>query len=103
MTAAASLKAASALVIGAGVTGLQAASVFKRQGCRVTILDISPHAEELAKSVGAGFSMAQSRDELAALLMAKVSSLPQPRHRTEIRRKLFPKTCFHRCNPEPSL
>lgn len=71
MTAAASLKAASALVIGAGVTGLQAASVFKRQGCRVTILDISPHAEELAKSVGAGFSMAQSRDELAALLNGK--------------------------------
>ena len=71
LMAAASLKAASALVIGAGVTGLQAASVFKRQGCRVTILDISPHAEELAKSVGAGFSMAQSRDELAALLNGK--------------------------------
>lgn len=71
MTAAASLKAASALVIGAGVTGLQAASVFKRQGCRVTILDITPQAEELAKSVGADFSMAQNRDDLAVLLNGK--------------------------------
>ncbi len=71
MTAAASLKAATALVIGAGVTGLQAASVFKRLGCRVTILDINDQNRELAKSVGADFATAATKEELSALLTGK--------------------------------
>lgn len=64
MTAAASIKAAAALVIGAGVTGLQAASVFKRIGCRVTVLDINEQGRELAKSVGADFIMAPTEQDL---------------------------------------
>lgn len=71
MTAAASIKAASALVIGAGVTGLQAASVFKRNGCRVTILDINEQSKELAASVGADFIMADTDEKLNAILKDK--------------------------------
>lgn len=71
MTTAASIKAASALVIGTSVTGLQAASVFKRQGCRVTILDINEKQRELALSVGAEFAMANNKEELDELLTNK--------------------------------
>ncbi len=71
MTAAASIKAANALIIGTSVAGLQAASVFKRQGCRVTIVDINEKSKELAKSVGADFAMAANKEELNALLADK--------------------------------
>ncbi|MCM1322687.1 MAG: hypothetical protein NC218_00700 [Acetobacter sp.] len=71
MTAAASIKAATALIIGTSVTGLQAASVFKRQGCRVTIVDINEKSKELAQSVGAEFAMAPNKEELNKLLTNK--------------------------------
>lgn len=71
MTAAASIKAAKALIIGASVTGLQAAAVFKRQGCLVTILDINDKAGELAASVGAAFATAATPEELTALITDK--------------------------------
>lgn len=57
MTAAATLKASTALVIGASVTGLQAATVLHRLGINVTLSDINPSAEELALSVGAKFNL----------------------------------------------
>lgn len=71
MTAAASIKAATALIIGTSVTGLQAASVFKRQGCRVTIVDINEKSKELAQSVGAEFAMAPNKEMLNELLAGK--------------------------------
>lgn len=71
MTAAASIKAAATLIIGTSVTGLQAASVFKRQGCRVTIVDINEKSKELAQSVGADFAMAPNKEELSNLLTDK--------------------------------
>lgn len=71
MTAAASLKASTALIIGAGVTGLQAASVLKRMGCRVTILDINESYRELALSVGAEFALAPTEEDLINLLNNK--------------------------------
>lgn len=71
MTAAASIKAANALIIGTSVTGLQAASAFKRQGCRVTIIDINEKSKELAKSVGADFAMAANKEELNNILIDK--------------------------------
>lgn len=71
MTAAASLKPAAALVAGAGVTGLQAASVFKHMGCRVTMLDTEQKAEELAHSVGADFIRSQPDTDFHALLSGK--------------------------------
>ncbi len=71
MTAAASIKAAAALIVGTSVTGLQAASVFKRQGCRVTILDINEKSKELAQSVGADFAMAPNKEALNELLTGK--------------------------------
>jgi len=71
MTAAASLKAASALVVGASLTGLQASSYLKKAGCRVTLSDINPQNKDLAASVGANFSSASSFDEITALLKNK--------------------------------
>ncbi len=71
MTAAASIKAAHALIIGTSVAGLQAATIFKRQGCRVTIVDINEKSKELAQSVGASFAMADNKEELNALLTDK--------------------------------
>lgn len=71
MTAAASIKAATTLIVGTSVTGLQAASVFKRQGCRVTILDINEKSKELAQSVGAEFAMAPNKESLNELLTGK--------------------------------
>lgn len=71
VTAAASLTAANTLIIGTSVTGLQSAAVFKRQGCRVTILDINEKSKELAISVGAEFAMAPNKEELNKLLINK--------------------------------
>ncbi len=71
MTAATSIKAASALIIGTSITGLQASSVFKRQGCQVTIVDINEKNKELAQSVGANFAMAPNKETLNKLLTNK--------------------------------
>lgn len=71
MTAAATIKATQAVIIGTSVAGLQAATVFKRQGSRVTIVDINEKSAELAQSVGASFAMANNKEELNALLSDK--------------------------------
>lgn len=71
ITASTSIKPTSALVIGSSITGLQAATVFKRQGCKVTILDINENNKELAQSVGATFSIAKTKQDLIALIKDK--------------------------------
>lgn len=68
ITAATAIKASNALVIGASITGLQAASVFKKQGCKTTILDIKEENKELVQSVGANFIKANTQQELSELL-----------------------------------
>lgn len=68
ITAATSIKATSALIIGASITGLQAATIFKKQGCKVTILDINEQTKELAQSVGANFTSANTKHELIDLI-----------------------------------
>ncbi len=68
MTAATTTKALNALVIGAGITGLQAALTLKRAGCRVTIADINEKNEDLAKSVGAKFVINHSLEDTQLLL-----------------------------------
>ena len=71
MTGAATTKACTALIIGASITGLQAATVFKRQGCSVTIADINEQAEELAKSIGVGFIKIEKTEEIRKILSDK--------------------------------
>ena len=68
ITASTSIKSTSALVIGASITGLQATSIFKKQGCKVTILDIDEKNKELAQSVGANFIITKSEHELINLI-----------------------------------
>ena len=66
-TAASSIKALQALVIGASITGLQAATILKKVGCQVTLSDISEKAKDLAISVGASFILLpQNISELIA-------------------------------------
>ena len=55
MTAAGTLRPASALVIGAGVAGLQAIATARRLGAVVTGVDVRPAAREQIESLGAKF------------------------------------------------
>ena len=55
MTAAGTIKPANALVIGAGVAGLQAIATAKRLGAAVTAIDVRPAVREQVESLGAKF------------------------------------------------
>src|SRR5829696_3750344 len=55
MTAAGTLTAARAFVIGAGVAGLQAIATAKRLGARVEAYDVRPAVKEQVQSLGAKF------------------------------------------------
>jgi NAD(P) transhydrogenase subunit alpha len=54
-TAAGTIRPAQALVIGAGVAGLQAIATAKRIGCVVTAIDVRPAVQEQVESLGAKF------------------------------------------------
>jgi NAD(P) transhydrogenase subunit alpha len=55
MTAAGTLRPAQALIIGAGVAGLQAIATAKRLGAVVTAVDVRPSVQEQIESLGARF------------------------------------------------
>ena len=55
MTAAGTLRPATALVIGAGVAGLQAIATAKRIGAVVTAIDVRPAVREQVESLGAKY------------------------------------------------
>lgn len=55
MTAAGTIPPAKALVLGAGVAGLQAIATCKRLGARVEAYDIRPAVKEQVESLGATF------------------------------------------------
>jgi H+-translocating NAD(P) transhydrogenase subunit alpha len=55
MTAAGTLQAVKAFVIGAGVAGLQAIATARRLGAVVTAYDVRPAVKEQVQSVGAKF------------------------------------------------
>ena len=55
MTAAGTLKPAAALIVGAGVAGLQAIATAKRLGAVVTAIDVRPSVAEQVESLGARF------------------------------------------------
>ena len=55
MTAAGTLRPVQALVIGAGVAGLQAIATAKRLGAVVTAVDVRPAVKEQIESLGAKF------------------------------------------------
>ncbi len=56
MTSAGTLPPAKAVIIGAGVAGLQAISVLKRMGANVIATDIRPESKSEIESVGAKFT-----------------------------------------------
>jgi NAD(P) transhydrogenase subunit alpha len=55
MTAAGTVAPAKALVLGAGVAGLQAIATAKRLGCAVSAFDVRPEVKEQVESLGAKF------------------------------------------------
>lgn len=55
MTAAGTIPPAKALVLGAGVAGLQAIATAKRMGCVVSAFDVRPAVKEQVQSLGAKF------------------------------------------------
>jgi len=55
MTAAGTVKAARALVLGAGVAGLQAIATAKRLGAVIEAFDVRPAVKEQVESLGAKF------------------------------------------------
>ncbi len=63
MTAAGTVKAARALVLGAGVAGLQAIATAKRLGCVVEAFDVRPAVKEQVASLGAKFVEVPLSDE----------------------------------------
>lgn len=66
MTAAGTIKPAKALVIGAGVAGLQAIATAKRMGAIVSAFDVRPAVKEQVESLGAKFVEVPSDETEAA-------------------------------------
>ena len=63
MTAAGTIPPANALVIGAGVAGLQAIATAKRLGARVSAFDTRPAVQEQVESLGARFVEMELEEE----------------------------------------
>ncbi|MBX3638886.1 MAG: Re/Si-specific NAD(P)(+) transhydrogenase subunit alpha [Nitrosomonas sp.] len=63
MTAAGTVKAARALILGAGVAGLQAIATAKRLGAVVEAFDVRPAVKEQVESLGAKFVEVPLTDE----------------------------------------
>ncbi|MTI86814.1 MAG: Re/Si-specific NAD(P)(+) transhydrogenase subunit alpha [Balneolaceae bacterium] len=63
MTAAGTIPPAKALILGAGVAGLQAIATCKRLGARVEAYDIRPVVKEQVESLGASFVEIELQEE----------------------------------------
>lgn len=59
MTAAGTIRPAKALILGAGVAGLQAISTARRLGAKVEAFDVRPAVKEQVQSLGATFLEAE--------------------------------------------
>ncbi|WP_160122611.1 Re/Si-specific NAD(P)(+) transhydrogenase subunit alpha [Rhodovarius lipocyclicus] len=66
MTAAGTIPAANAFVMGAGVAGLQAIATARRLGARVSATDVRPAAKEEIKSLGATYVGYEDEESRAA-------------------------------------
>ncbi len=62
-TAAGTVRPAKALVLGAGVAGLQAIATCRRLGARVEAFDIRPEVKEQVESLGADFLELEGMEE----------------------------------------
>jgi NAD(P) transhydrogenase subunit alpha len=63
MTAAGTIRPAKVLVIGAGVSGLQAIATAKRLGSQVEAFDVRPIVKEQVESLGAKFIEVESTED----------------------------------------
>jgi len=71
------LKAATVLVVGAGVVGLQAIATAKRMGATVTAVDVRDEARKTAASLGAKIAGFEIPAELAAGPDGRSLALPE--------------------------
>ncbi len=83
MTAAGTIPPAKAIVIGAGVAGLQAIATAKRLGAVVTAFDTRPAAGEEVKSVGAEFVSLEVPHEQAEDVGGYAKELPPEFYKKE--------------------
>ena len=63
MTAAGTIRPAKALVLGAGVAGLQAIATAKRLGAQVEAFDVRPVVKEQVESLGAKFIQVEAGED----------------------------------------
>lgn len=66
MTAAGTIAPARAMILGAGVAGLQAIATARRMGAIVSATDVRPAAKEQVESLGAKFVMVDSEEMASA-------------------------------------
>lgn len=66
MTAAGTIQPARALILGAGVAGLQAVATARRLGAVVTVSDVRPAAREQVESLGGRFLAPPEQEEAPA-------------------------------------
>jgi proton-translocating NAD(P)+ transhydrogenase subunit alpha len=82
-TAAGTIQPARAIIIGAGVAGLQAIATAKRLGAVVTAFDVRPAAGEQVKSLGAEFVSLEVPHEQAEDVGGYAKELPQEFYKKE--------------------
>jgi H+-translocating NAD(P) transhydrogenase subunit alpha len=83
VTAAGTLPPARALVLGAGVAGLQAIATARRLGAVVSAFDVRPAVKEQVESLGARF-VGMQLDEQAEAAGGYAKELSQDTHRREL-------------------
>lgn len=82
-TAAGTIRPARALVLGAGVAGLQAIATARRLGARVEAFDVRPAAREQVESLGATF-LETDHDLAAEGEGGYAAELSEEQHRREL-------------------
>jgi NAD(P) transhydrogenase subunit alpha len=83
MTAAGTVPAARAFVMGAGVAGLQAIATARRLGAVVTATDVRPAAKEQVESLGAKFVAVEDEEFKAAETAAGYAKPMSPEYQAK--------------------
>ena len=93
MTAAGTIKPAKVLIIGAGVSGLQAIATAKRLGSQVEAFDVRPVVKEQVESLGAKFIEVESNSDDGVGDLDRCAANEQPEIRTVLQRAHIDEGC----------
>ena len=84
VTAAGTIPPAHALILGAGVAGLQAIATARRLGAVVSAFDVRPAVKEQVESLGATFLAADQVDESSETAGGYAKELSEEQHKREL-------------------